>query len=136
MRIILSLLLLVLAGIALIALPQPLFGIPKNDTVGILRIWGSSLKLFAIPFTLLLLGFTKNPLVQLGNLIWGFWLLITTVIFFFRVQEHAPAITQNGRLFLASVLIVSLALFVFTATQFLPKHLKITQTENPPVNPS
>lgn len=136
MRIYLSLFLLVLAGLALIILPQATLGIPKNDTTGVLRLWGSSLKLFAVPLSLLILGFTKNVLIQIANLVWGFWIFIASILFFLRIQEHAPGISQYGRIYLATVLLVSLTLFVFTAVLFLPKGLKIPQEENPPVNPS
>lgn len=136
MRVLLSLILLVTAGISLIVLPEPFFGIPKTDLRGALRLWASSLRLFAIPLSLVLLSFTKNVLIKLAILCWGGWILLVTTIFFFRMQSEAPAITLYGKLFLAAVLILSLSVFLFSMIQFVPKNLKLTSGDNHPVNPS
>lgn len=127
---------MVALGIAYIALPIDVLGIPKEDLDGSLRLWGSSLKLFAVPLCLLILNFTKNFIIQLLVLLWGLWILIISVLFFVSSKDLAPGLTQYGRAFVAVVIIFALCQLVFSATKFLPKNREIPKTEDPPVNPS
>ena len=136
MRVILSLLLLLVGGVAFITLPEAFFGIPKNALTGVLKFWSGSLKLFAVPLSLILLSFAKNVLIRLATVLWGLWMVLVTIFFFFRMEEQAPAVTLYGKLFIAAILIVSLSVFLFSAIQFAPKRSKLFSSENPPVNPS
>ena len=136
MRVILSLLLLLVGGVAFTTLPEAFFAIPKNEVQGVLRMWGGSLKLFAVPLCLLLLSFSKNVFIKLATVLWGSWMLLVTVLFFFRMEEEAPSVNLYGKLFISGILIVSLAVFLFSAIQFAPKALKFSSSENTPVNPS
>ena len=131
-----SLVFMVAAGIVYLALPVHVLGIPKSDFTGVLRLWGSSLKLFAIPLCLLVLNFTKHVIVQIASLAFALWTLFVTVLFFLSSKEHAPDLTLYGRAFLASIIIFSLCGFIFSAIKFLPKSLNFGHTDDPPVNPS
>lgn len=82
-----------------------------------LRVWLTTLRSFAIPFSLILLGFSKSVLVRSLDIIWGLWLTSLSVLVLVRAKTIWSDATQFGLLLTTGTLVLATGTIVFATIE-------------------
>ncbi len=124
-------------GVALLVTNPTLFGLAPAGGALLAKYWHLLLITIAIPLSLFLLLFTKLDFVRTLALIWGLILSLLSIAYLFLIDASSPAVTLYGKLFVISVMIVSVALTIFESIELFELPIQIKKAkesaENPPV---
>ena len=131
MRSYFSLFLLGVAGVFLVVAPWDTFRFPAAPHDNPLTLWLWTLKCFAVPGCLVLMGMTRSLIVKLCTLVWGLWLTFLSLWIALRVHQLAPEITSYGHAFLGLVTVLSLATVTFASIEFGNRLFKPKPTPKP-----
>lgn len=123
MRSYLSLFLIAIAGVLLVLSPWQTFRFPAG-TRGPLALWLVTLKCFAIPACLVLLGLTRSIVVKFCALGWGLWVMFLSFWLAVQMNHWIPEVTTYGQALLGVVAVLSLATVTFTAIELGNKRRK------------
>lgn len=129
MRSMLCLFLLIIQGVALLVTNHTFFGLTPMGDIFFAKYWMFAVVTVAIPLSLFLLLFTKLDFVRTLALIWGLLLSVLSIGFLFQIEGAAPAVTLYGKLFVISVMIVSVALTIFESIELFELPIQIKQAK-------
>ncbi|MBI4403631.1 MAG: hypothetical protein HY537_05695 [Deltaproteobacteria bacterium] len=126
----LLLILLAFSGIGLMVVPEKVFGL-GTPTESPLSLLLASNKSYAIPLALLLVSFLHRIFAVVGSVLWGSWVVCISLLAMAKLEEAAPNVTFYGKIFVATLAILSLGLVVLGLKALrAQKTAKMTPTVN------
>jgi len=120
MRLFLCLFLLLSAGIALLVLPDSIFGLPKADTTHwAIRSWRETVTLISVPAFLLIATLLRARFVALFAFGWGSWIALLSIWILLSFHEALVGATWYGVAFIVAVLVASLGTALSVLTRMI-----------------
>lgn len=100
-------------SVMLLGVAPSFFGILQENPQSWVNLYQQTAELFAIPFCLLIFGFSKKLLFLALRLGWGLWTAIISTCLLWKAPIHFPEITEFGQILISfnAVFGFSLALF-------------------------